>query len=35
MHFELQRKIDELEIQEEEIKQDDKEKRRQQLLQIQ
>ena len=34
MHFELQRKIDELEIQEEEIKQDDKEKRRQQLLQI-
>lgn len=34
MNFELQRKIDELEIQEEEIKQDDKEKRRQQLLQI-
>lgn len=26
MNFELQRKIDELEIQEEEIKQDDKEK---------
>lgn len=34
MNFELQRKIEELEIQEEEIKQDDKEKRRQQLLQI-
>ncbi len=35
MNFELQRKIDELEIQERRNKkQDDKEKRRQQLLQI-